>query len=179
MTDGEIKNTITDTLNKVTSTVNTKNFVSKNKISVIAAIVSVILIATGIFLGGFLTARKIYRVESVDQQVASLKNKLNEATSKLNDIQSKYDELIALNDKMSDQAISVKKDIEDVLRIVDTSKLTINEIKNLANNGNVVAGDVRSLINTIMQNNSIIKDKVIVLESNLKDLESKITSISD
>lgn len=179
MTDGEIKNTITDTLNKVTSTVNTKNFVSKNKISVIAAIVSVILIATGIFLGGFLTARKIYRVESVDQQVASLKNKLNEATSKLNDIQSKYDELIALNDKMSDQAISVKKDIEDALRIVDTSKLTINEIKNLANNGNVVAGDVRSLINTIMQNNSIIKDKVIVLESNLKDLESKITSISD
>lgn len=179
MTDGEIKNTITDTLNKVTSTVNTKNFVSKNKISVIAAIVSVILIATGIFLGGFLTARKIYRVENVDSQITSLQNKLDEATSKLNDIQSKYDELIALNDKMSDQATSVKKDIEDALRIVDTSKLTINEIKNLANNGNVVAGDVRSLINTIMQNNSIIKDKVIVLESNLKDLESKITSISD
>lgn len=176
MTDEEIKNTITDTVSKIAST---KNFIKKNKTSIILSIISVIIIVTSIFLGGFFTARKIYKVENVDSQITSLQNKLDEATSKLNEIQSKYDELIALNDKMSDQTISVKKDIEDALRIVDTSKLTINEIKNLANNGNVVAGDVRSLINTIMQNNSIIKDKVIVLESNLKDLESKITSISD
>lgn len=180
MTDEEIKNTITDTVNKVTSTVNnTKNFVSKNKISIIAAIVGVVLIATGIFLGGFLTARKIYRVESVDQQVVSLQNKLDEATSKLNEIQSKYDELIALNDKMSDQATSVRKDIEDVLRIVDTSKVTINEIKNLANNGNAAANDARSLINTIMQNNAIIKDKVIVLEQNLEELRAKIIFVPE
>lgn len=180
MTDEEIKNTITDTVNKVTSTVNnTKNFVSKNKISIIAAIVGVVLIAVGIFLGGFLTARKIYRVESVDQQVVSLQNKLDEATSKLNEIQSKYDELIALNDKMSDQATSVRKDIEDALRIVDTSKVTINEIKNLANNGNAAANDARSLINTIMQNNAIIKDKVIVLEQNLEELRAKIIFVPE
>lgn len=180
MTDEEIKNTITDTVNKVTFTVNnTKNFVSKNKISIIVAIVGVVLIAVGIFLGGFLTARKIYRVESVDQQVVSLQNKLDEATSKLNEIQSKYDELIALNDKMSDQATSVRKDIEDALRIVDTSKVTINEIKNLANNGNAAANDARSLINTIMQNNAIIKDKVIVLEQNLEELRAKIIFVPE
>lgn len=180
MTDEEIKNTITDTVNKVTSKVNnTKNFVSKNKISIIAAIVGVVLIAVGIFLGGFLTARKIYRVESVDQQVVSLQNKLDEATSKLNEIQSKYDELIALNDKMSDQATSVRKDIEDALRIVDTSKVTINEIKNLANNGNAAANDARSLINTIMQNNAIIKDKVVVLEQNLEELRTKIIFVPE
>lgn len=180
MTDEEIKNTITDTVNKVTFTVNnTKNFVSKNKISIIVAIVGVVLIAAGIFLGGFLTARKIYRVESVDQQVVSLQNKLDEATSKLNEIQNKYDELIALNDKMSDQATSVRKDIEDALRIVDTSKVTINEIKNLANNGNAAANDARSLINTIMQNNAIIKDKVIVLEQNLEELRAKIIFVPE
>lgn len=180
MTDEEIKNTITDTVNKVTSTVNnTKNFVSKNKISIIAAIVGVVLIVVGIFLGGFLTARKIYRVESVDQQVVSLQNKLDEATSKLNEIQNKYDELIALNDKMSDQATSVRKDIEDALRIVDTSKVTINEIKNLANNGNAAANDARSLINTIMQNNAIIKDKVVVLEQNLEELRTKIIFVPE
>lgn len=180
MTDEEIKNTITDTVNKVTSTVNnTKNFVSKNKISIITAIVGVVLIAVGIFLGGFLTARKIYRVESVDQQVVSLQNKLDEATSKLNEIQNKYDELIALNDKMSDQATSVRKDIEDALRIVDTSKVTINEIKNLANNGNAAANDARSLINTIMQNNAIIKDKVVVLEQNLEELRTKIIFVPE
>lgn len=180
MTDEEIKNTISDTVSKVTSTVNnTKSFVSKNKISIIAGIIGAIVIIAAIFLGGFLTARKIYRVESVDQQVATLQNKLDEATSKLNEIQNKYDELIALNDKMSDQATSVRKDLEEALRIVDSSKVTIDEIKSLANNGNATATDARALISTIMQNNAVIKDKVIVLERDLEELRAKIIFVPE
>lgn len=176
MTDEEIKNTIVDTVSKIAST---KNFIKKNKTSIILSIISMIIIFTSIFLGGFFTARKIYKVENVDQQVMSLQSKLDEATFKLNEIQNKYDELIILNDKMNDQATSVKKDIEDAQRIINLSNITIEEIKNIANNGNTEVTDIISSINTLVQNNKTIKDKVIILEKNLKDLELKIASIPE
>lgn len=169
MTDEEIKNTIIETVN------NTKNFMKKNKISIIISTIAILIIAAGVFLGGFFTARKIYKIDNVDQQIMSLQNKLNEATDKLNEIQNRYDELIALNEEMNTQATLVKKDIEDALQIVDTSKVTIDEIKNLTSSGGNTASDARTLINTIIQNNAIIKDKVIILEKNLDDLKIKMS----
>lgn len=176
MTDNEIKEKIEDMKNNTNKII---KIVKANKISIIMTGVSILIIICGIFLGGFFTARKIYRVGSVDQQILSLQNKLNEATNKLNEVQARYDELIKLNDKMSDQATLIRKDIEDALKIVETSQITINEIKELTTNGTSGINDGRLLINKIMQNNAIIKDKVIVLEDNLEELKAKIIFVPE
>lgn len=171
MTDVEIKESL-ENLKKKTN--NTINFIKSNKISIFIKLILILIVVCGIFLGGFFSARKLYKVESTDQQVQSLQFKLGEATNKLNDLQSRYDELIILNEEISNQSVLVKKEIEESLRIVKTSQITINEIKELTTLGNSNINSIENLINTIKQNNIIIKDKVIVLESNLKDLEEKL-----
>lgn len=172
MTDIEIKEKVENLKKKTTNTI---NFIKTNKISIFIRLILILIVVCGIFLGGFFTARKLYKVENTDQQVQSLQFKLNEATSKLNDLQSGYDDLILLNEEISNQSILVKKEIEESLRIVKTSQTTIDEIKDLTVLGNSNITSIENLINAIKQNNVVIKDKVIILESNLKDLEEKLS----
>lgn len=172
MTDIEIKEKVENLKKKTTNTI---NFIKTNKISIFIRLILILIVVCGIFLGGFFTARKLYKVENTDQQVQSLQFKLNEATSKLNDLQSRYDDLILLNEEISNQSILVKKEIEESLRIVKTSQTTIDEIKDLTVLGNSNIASIENLINAIKQNNVVIKDKVIILESNLKDLEEKLS----
>lgn len=172
MTDIEIKEKVENLKKKTTNTI---NFIKTNKISIFIRLILILIVVCGMFLGGFFTARKLYKVENTDQQVQSLQFKLNEATSKLNDLQSRYDDLILLNEEISNQSILVKKEIEESLRIVKTSQTTIDEIKDLTVLGNSNIASIENLINAIKQNNVVIKDKVIILESNLKDLEEKLS----
>lgn len=172
MTDIEIKEKVENLKKKTTNTI---NFIKTNKISIFIRLILILIVVCGMFLGGFFTARKLYKVENTDQQVQSLQFKLNEATSKLNDLQSRYDDLILLNEEIGNQSILVKKEIEESLRIVKTSQTTIDEIKDLTVLGNSNITSIENLINAIKQNNVVIKDKVIILESNLKDLEEKLS----
>lgn len=142
----------------------------------IAAIAAAVII---VFTAGFLSARKIYKVDNVDEQVAKLSAQLNEATSKLNDMQTKYDEMIALNETMTKQTESLQLNISQALQLCEKSQITVNEIKSLSDNAAAEATDIRSTIQQLMRNNAVIKDKVVVLEQDLEELKAKIIYVPE
>lgn len=142
----------------------------------IAAIAAAVII---VFTAGFLSARRIYKVDNVDEQVAKLSAQLNEATSKLNDMQTKYDEMIALNETMTKQTESLQLNISQALKLCEKSQITVNEIKSLSDNAAAEATDIRSTIQQLMRNNAVIKDKVVVLEQDLEELKAKIIYVPE
>lgn len=142
----------------------------------IAAIAAAVII---VFTAGFLSARRIYKVDNVDEQVAKLSAQLNEATSKLNDMQTKYDEMIALNETMTKQTESLQLNISQALQLCEKSQITVNEIKSLSDNAAAEATDIRSTIQQLMRNNAVIKDKVVVLEQDLEELKAKIIYVPE
>lgn len=142
----------------------------------ITAIAAVVII---VFTAGFLSARRIYKVDNVDEQVAKLSAQLNEATSKLNDMQTKYDEMIALNETMTKQTESLQLNISQALQLCEKSQITVNEIKSLSDNAAAEATDIRSTIQQLMRNNAVIKDKVVVLEQDLEELKAKIIYVPE
>lgn len=142
----------------------------------IAAIAAAVII---VFTAGFLSARKIYKVDNVDEQVAKLSAQLNEATSKLNDMQTKYDEMIALNETMTKQTELLQLNISQALQLCEKSQITVNEIKSLSDNAAAEATDIRSTIQQLMRNNAVIKDKVVVLEQDLEELKAKIIYVPE
>lgn len=142
----------------------------------IAAIAAAVII---VFTAGFLSARRIYKVDNVDEQVAKLSAQLNEATSKLNDMQTKYDEMIALNETMTKQTELLQLNISQALQLCEKSQITVNEIKSLSDNAAAEATDIRSTIQQLMRNNAVIKDKVVVLEQDLEELKAKIIYVPE
>lgn len=146
------------------------------KTRIILTIAAAVII---VFTAGFLSARRIYKVDNVDEQVAKLSAQLNEATSKLNDMQTKYDEMIALNETMTKQTESLQLNISQALQLCEKSQITVNEIKSLSDNAAAEATDIRSTIQQLMRNNAVIKDKVVVLEQDLEELKAKIIYVPE
>lgn len=149
------------------------------KTKIILAIVVVVVAASIMFTLGFLSARKLYKVDSVDNQVAKLTSQLNEATAKLGDMQTKYDEMLALNEEMSQQAENVQLNLSQALQLCEKSKVTVNELKNLSDAGSTEAADIRSTLQQLIRSNAVIRDKVLILEQDLSELQRKIVFIPE
>lgn len=149
------------------------------KTKIILTIVAIVVAASVMFIFGFLSARKLYKVSSVDSQVAKLTSQLNEATIKLSSMQTKYDEMLTLNEEMSRQAENVQLNLSQALQLCEKSKSTVNELKNLSNAGNTEATDIRSALQQLIRSNAVIKDKVLILEQDLSELQRKIVFIPE
>lgn len=150
-----------------------------NKTKIILTAAAIVGAVAIVFSAGFMSARRIYKVDNVDEQVTKLSAQLNEATSKLNDMQTKYDEMIALNETMTKQAESLQLNISQALQLCEKSQSTVGEIKSLSDNAAAGASDMRLMIQQLIRNNEVIKNKVVVLERDLADLKAKIMYVPE
>lgn len=150
-----------------------------NKTKIILTAAAIVGAVAIVFSAGFMSARRIYKVDNVDEQVAKLSAQLNEATSKLNDMQTKYDEMIALNETMTKQTESLQLNISQALQLCEKSQSTVGEIKSLSDNAAAGASDMRLMIQQLIRNNEVIKNKVVVLERDLADLKAKIMYVPE